>query len=301
MEVPLGGCSFTWCHKSATKMSKLDRFLISENLLCSCPCISSTSLDRFLSDHRPIIMRESHHDYGPIPFKFFHFWFEIDGFDKLVADSWKEVIVTVHNPYSKFMHKLKYLKERIRTWYSKYKENSRSRKNVLKAELNDIDVVIDKGDGTDVEVQRRHDVIRLLQEMEKIADIEVAQKAKIKWAIEGDENSKYYHGVLNKKRGRLAIRGVLVDGTWMESPNLVKNEFFEHFKNRFEQPKQCRLLLDKDFVNRLTVEQKVELEREASKEEIKRRFGIVELIKLPGWMGFLLDFIVGIGILLKMT
>ncbi|GJU89513.1 putative ribonuclease H-like domain-containing protein [Tanacetum coccineum] len=31
-EVPLGGCSFTWCHKSATKMSKLDRFLISKGL-----------------------------------------------------------------------------------------------------------------------------------------------------------------------------------------------------------------------------------------------------------------------------
>nr|GEY56291.1 RNA-directed DNA polymerase, eukaryota, reverse transcriptase zinc-binding domain protein [Tanacetum cinerariifolium] len=29
-EVPLSGCSFTWRHKSATKMSKLDRFLISE-------------------------------------------------------------------------------------------------------------------------------------------------------------------------------------------------------------------------------------------------------------------------------
>ncbi|GJZ73329.1 RNA-directed DNA polymerase, eukaryota, reverse transcriptase zinc-binding domain protein [Tanacetum coccineum] len=32
-EVPLGGCSFTWFHKSASKMSKLDRFLISESLM----------------------------------------------------------------------------------------------------------------------------------------------------------------------------------------------------------------------------------------------------------------------------
>nr|GFA33269.1 RNA-directed DNA polymerase, eukaryota [Tanacetum cinerariifolium] len=85
VEVSLGGCSFTWCHKSAKKMSKLDRFLISDNLMCSCPSISSTSLDRFLSDHRPIIMREAHYDYGPIPFKFFHYWFELDGFDKPIS------------------------------------------------------------------------------------------------------------------------------------------------------------------------------------------------------------------------
>nr|GEV26677.1 RNA-directed DNA polymerase, eukaryota, reverse transcriptase zinc-binding domain protein [Tanacetum cinerariifolium] len=32
-EVPLGGCSFTWCHKSATKMSKLVRFLISKVII----------------------------------------------------------------------------------------------------------------------------------------------------------------------------------------------------------------------------------------------------------------------------
>ncbi|GJY45517.1 RNA-directed DNA polymerase, eukaryota, partial [Tanacetum coccineum] len=67
-EIPLGGSSFTWCHKSATKMSKLDRFLISENLFNSYPDICATSLDRFLSDHRPILLRESNHDYGPIPF-----------------------------------------------------------------------------------------------------------------------------------------------------------------------------------------------------------------------------------------
>ncbi|GKC54471.1 RNA-directed DNA polymerase, eukaryota, partial [Tanacetum coccineum] len=31
-EIHLGGCSFTWCHKSASKMSKLDRFLVSEGI-----------------------------------------------------------------------------------------------------------------------------------------------------------------------------------------------------------------------------------------------------------------------------
>ncbi|GJZ41835.1 RNA-directed DNA polymerase, eukaryota [Tanacetum coccineum] len=86
-EIPLGGSSFTWCHKSATKMSKLDRFLISENLFNSYPDICATSLDRFLSDHRPILLRESNHDYGPIPFRYFNHWTELDGFNKFVIDT----------------------------------------------------------------------------------------------------------------------------------------------------------------------------------------------------------------------
>nr|GEY95009.1 RNA-directed DNA polymerase, eukaryota [Tanacetum cinerariifolium] len=44
-EVPLGGSSFTWCHKSATKMSKLDIFLISENLLNTCSNITAITLE----------------------------------------------------------------------------------------------------------------------------------------------------------------------------------------------------------------------------------------------------------------
>nr|GEY59526.1 RNA-directed DNA polymerase, eukaryota [Tanacetum cinerariifolium] len=44
-EVPLGGCIFTWCHKTASKMSKLDRFLVSDSLLFNCPSISSVTLD----------------------------------------------------------------------------------------------------------------------------------------------------------------------------------------------------------------------------------------------------------------
>ncbi|GKC25989.1 RNA-directed DNA polymerase, eukaryota [Tanacetum coccineum] len=95
-------------------MSKLDRFLISESLINSCPNISVIALERFLSDHRPILMRESHYDYGPVPFRFFHYWFEIKGFDKFIEDSWKEAVVVEPNAMTKLMKKLKHLKEKIR-------------------------------------------------------------------------------------------------------------------------------------------------------------------------------------------
>nr|GFC71465.1 RNA-directed DNA polymerase, eukaryota [Tanacetum cinerariifolium] len=163
VEVTLSGCSFTWCHKSAKKMSKLDRFLIFDNLMCSFPSISSTSLDRFLSDHRPIIMREAHYDYGPIPFKFFHYWFELDGFDKLVEHTCLEANVNDQNSYSKFMNKLKYLKEKIRIRARLHKESLNSRKSILKAESADLDGVINKGEGSDADGHWRREVVRLIQ------------------------------------------------------------------------------------------------------------------------------------------
>nr|GEZ07634.1 RNA-directed DNA polymerase, eukaryota [Tanacetum cinerariifolium] len=196
------------------------------------------------------------------------------------------------------MNKLKYLKEKILIWARLHKESLNSKKSILKAELADLGGVIDKG--ADANGHQRREVVRFIQEVEKVDAMEVAQKAKIKWSIKGDENSKYYHGVLNKKRGRLTIREVLVDGIWMESPHLVKHEFFEHFKNRFEKPNKSRILLERDFIKRISLERNDDLEREVSNEEIKRAVWDCGIDKAPGPDGFIFVSIDGIGTLLVM-
>ncbi|GKG17191.1 RNA-directed DNA polymerase, eukaryota, partial [Tanacetum coccineum] len=75
-DIQLEGFSFTWVHPSATKMSKLDRFLI-----------SAICLERHLSDHRPILLKEVFSDFGLTPFRFYHSWLELPGFDDLVSKS----------------------------------------------------------------------------------------------------------------------------------------------------------------------------------------------------------------------
>nr|GEX30539.1 hypothetical protein [Tanacetum cinerariifolium] len=79
IDLPLDGYAYTWVHKFATKMSKLDQFLISKGLMASFPHLSAICLDKHLSDHRPILMREMNINYGPTPFRFFHSWFQIEG------------------------------------------------------------------------------------------------------------------------------------------------------------------------------------------------------------------------------
>nr|GEZ97017.1 RNA-directed DNA polymerase, eukaryota, reverse transcriptase zinc-binding domain protein [Tanacetum cinerariifolium] len=78
----------------------------------------------------------------------------------------------------------------------------------------------------------------MLNLMKNFHDIKVSedrdyrQKAKIRWAVEGDENSKFFHGIVNKKRSSLSIRGILVDGEWVSDPIRVKEEFHLHFAKR---------------------------------------------------------------------
>ncbi|GJV89384.1 RNA-directed DNA polymerase, eukaryota [Tanacetum coccineum] len=68
IDLPLEGYAYTWAQKSASKMSKLNRFLFSECLLTMFPHLSTLCLDRHQSDHHPILMRKTRFDYGPTPF-----------------------------------------------------------------------------------------------------------------------------------------------------------------------------------------------------------------------------------------
>ncbi|GJZ12967.1 RNA-directed DNA polymerase, eukaryota, partial [Tanacetum coccineum] len=289
-EVPLGGSSFTWCHKSATKMSKLDRFFVSDNLMISCPYITAVTLDRYLSDHRPILLRESHFDYGPTPFRYFNYWTEMEGFNKFVEDTWNEAPCDGSNAMINMMKKLKYLKMRIREWNKRNMNNMKNVATKHKEDLEALEARIDKGEGTAEIVNKRMEVVKNLQSIDKLQSLEMAQKAKVKWSIEGDENSSFFHGVLNKKRSQLNIRGIMVDGVWTERPDMVKREFFQHFSRRFDKPAVHRAHIVMTYPKSLSGDQQIELERDVSKEEIKKAVWDCGTDKSPGPDGFSFGF-----------
>ncbi|GJU31914.1 RNA-directed DNA polymerase, eukaryota [Tanacetum coccineum] len=85
---------------------------------------------------------------GPIPFRLFHYWFEVEGFDKLVEDAWNEAPLDDSNAISNMLKKLKYLKEKLRPWNNAKKRSSSNSKVKFQEELIKLNTIIDKGEGT---------------------------------------------------------------------------------------------------------------------------------------------------------
>ncbi|GJX22164.1 RNA-directed DNA polymerase, eukaryota [Tanacetum coccineum] len=238
VDLPLEGYSYTWSHKSASKMSKLDRFLISEGLLSVFPPLSAICLDRHLSDHRPILMRELDVDYGPTPFRIFHSWFSKSGFDKLVEEMWKNSTFLKPNNIILLKKNFQALKAAIKNWCKEDKQRSNASRSSIQSRLSELDKLLDQGKGSDGLVNERSMLLKELQDFNASSSLDMAQKEKIRWSIEGDENSKYFHGIINRNRSQPAIRGVLVEGDWIDEPLIVKNEFFNHFANRMRTLKE---------------------------------------------------------------
>nr|GFB11817.1 RNA-directed DNA polymerase, eukaryota [Tanacetum cinerariifolium] len=113
-----------------------------------------------------------------------------------------------------------------------------------------------------------------------------AQKAKVEWLIEGDENSKFFHGIINKKRYTPAIRGMMVNGEWVIDPNRVKKKFRKHFSHQFLKPRDSRCTLNFAFPKQLSAKQRDFLDSWVSREEIRKAVWDCGVNKSSGPDGF---------------
>nr|GEZ00908.1 RNA-directed DNA polymerase, eukaryota, reverse transcriptase zinc-binding domain protein [Tanacetum cinerariifolium] len=205
-DVLLGGFHYTWTDKWASKMRKLDRFLVTKGFHDVFPHITGTVLEKGVPDHRSILLKESVADYGHTPFRFFHSWHDIEGFHDLVVDTWKKYDSSESNAMLSFKKKLQNLKQVIR---------------------------VDQGTATSDDLRCRVSSMKILRDIKRKEVSDLAQKAKIKWAIEGDENTSFFHGSLKKKRCQIAIQGVLKNGAWIEDQGEEKAKFYNYFLNGF--------------------------------------------------------------------
>nr|GEV77080.1 RNA-directed DNA polymerase, eukaryota, reverse transcriptase zinc-binding domain protein [Tanacetum cinerariifolium] len=144
--------------------------------------------------------------------------------------------------------------------------NPNVEKHATTNRLAELDRLIDQGNGTEDLVKERTGHLKHLQDINNRSSLDMAQKAKIRWSIEGDENSKYFH---------------------------VKNEFLNHFTNRFSKPISPKILLDSQMLHTLASEQVDDLERNVTYGEIKRAVWDYGTNKSPGPDGFSFDFISG--------
>jgi len=117
------------------------------------------------------------------------------------------------------------------------------------------------------------------------------QNSRRKWIKERDNNSLHFHKLINYSKRRNALRGLLIDGTWVEDPLLVKAEVLQHFQNRFYEPQLHRPTLDGVSFSVLTSSQRDIMVEPFKEEEVTCVVWSCGNDKSPGPGGFNFRFI----------
>ena len=127
-------------------------------------------------------------------------------------------------------------------------------------------------------------------EIKRAEVINLKQRAKVRWAIEGDENSRFFHGIINQKKRSNHIHGLSVNGCWVTDPPLIKDVVFLFFKNKFDVVPSSRPSFQSNLFKTLSVDQQRTLEAPFSELEIKCAIWDCGADKSPGPNGYSLLF-----------
>ncbi|GJT93091.1 cytochrome P450 [Tanacetum coccineum] len=213
----MGAKRFTRMNTLGNKLSKIDRILVSQHVVDLWPDSHTITLPREFSDHCPLLLSNLEADYGPIPFKLYNSWLQHKEFPCIVHNNWNSMPqgplhnVSLH-PSVSFKSKLQRLKSNIKIWRQKVKEKERSAFLALRNKIDTLDSKAKVSSLTDSEIISRNTYVKSLTDLEHSNIMDLKQKAKIRWALEGDENSRFFHSMINSRRNRSRINGLNIHG-----------------------------------------------------------------------------------------
>ncbi|GJU22042.1 RNA-directed DNA polymerase, eukaryota [Tanacetum coccineum] len=124
--------------------------------------------------------------------------------DLTFDDTWKSLATVDSNGMINLKKKLQALKIVIKQWTKNAKKSSYKAKITIQSKLSDIAKILDQGNSNEEILSDRSLLLKELNDINSIDSLEAAQKSKVRWAIEGDENTKFFH-VSNARFGSLGI------------------------------------------------------------------------------------------------
>ncbi|XP_035830838.1 uncharacterized protein LOC110866714 [Helianthus annuus] len=238
-EYQMGGGRFTYISDRGDKLSKLDRFLVCLGFMEKWPTASVLALNREVSDHRPLMLTTTPSDFGHIPFRCFNSWMEIPGFLDLVKHWCIEF--SFNGPADLALSvKLRWLKNKIKAWIKEERVRTVGIYLSSKNRISNLEKLAETRTLDVRELSERAECINNVLEVDRRKLLDSRQKSRARWALEGDENSAFFHNIINSNISNNRINGLMIDGVWCSDPVVIKEAFFDFFSKQFTEPLNVR-------------------------------------------------------------
>ncbi|GKV50258.1 hypothetical protein SLEP1_g56970 [Rubroshorea leprosula] len=296
--LPLIGRKYTWYNSNGNQMSRIDRFLFSEEWISKWSDLKQSGLRRNVSDHCPIMIKNEQVDWGPKPFRFFDAWLDQPGCKEVIKSAWCDNEVDGWYGF-KIKEKMKRTKKALKEWSGK--TNREMVERIRNAELV-IASVDEKGEqhqlsDNDVEL-RRNSFIELWKNL-KIKERMSQQKSRKQWLKEGDANKKFFHRSIKGRWSKNEINSVRINGEQHTGVEVLKREIAKYFQDLFTEEKWRRPKLDGICFRQITKADNEFLTAAFTEQEIKEAIWNCDPSKSPGLDGFNFRFIISMWDVIK--
>ncbi|WJX63191.1 hypothetical protein P8452_48110 [Trifolium repens] len=233
IDLPLIGRKFTWYKGDGLSMSRLDRFLLSEEWCLNWPNCKQVARLRGLSDHCALVLSANEEDWGPRPMRMLKCWRDIPGYHLFVREKWNALQVEGWGGYV-LKEKLKLLKAALKEWHKEHAHNLPSRIKSLKVRLSALDQKGEEEELSEEELAEFYGVASDIHSLSRLSASISWQQARSLWLKEGDANSKYFHSILSSCRRGNAISVIQAGGVTLEGVYPIRQAVFSHFASHFK-------------------------------------------------------------------
>ncbi|KAK8993498.1 hypothetical protein V6N11_033593 [Hibiscus sabdariffa] len=141
IDLPLCGGAFTWCNnRDPPTFVRLDRFIVTADVILKFPNISQVLLTKALSDHNAILIHSALFNWCLKPFKFFNYWLRKEGFDDLMTSVFSKLSSDGNSRGIGGL--LREPKNAIKTWAKSQCQDRKVSIYNLEANINELEVKI---------------------------------------------------------------------------------------------------------------------------------------------------------------
>jgi len=290
IHLPTTGAEFTWQNgRSGRRFTerRLDRCICNQSWLDMCSSISVSTLLRTCSDHHPILLDfEVTQSRFVSQFKFQKMWTLHEDCRNVVNLIWKLNVVGC--PMFILSKKLQMLKVKLRSWNKEVFGNIHQLVKEAEAKLHDIQVQLQTSGYNETNISLEKQAQKNLELTLNKEETFWQEKSKVKWYLEGDRNTAFFHRITKIKNTTKLITSIKDGDNTLSDQNLIANHAVNYFKSLFctNIVLQDSLLVDEVIPNIVTDNTNQMLTMLPTSDEIHKAVFSLNKEGAPGPDGF---------------
>ncbi|XP_074303827.1 uncharacterized protein LOC141638323 [Silene latifolia] len=225
------GSFYTWTnkHEVGDKVySRIDRVFTNEECLNVFPGSYANFLPEGLFDHCPCLinLEETIHN-RKMPFKYFNMWASAPDFLETVQNSWGPEVRG--NAMFTVVTKLKRLKKDLKALNKEQFSDIENLTRVAELSLEHYQTLLREDPLNERICQAESECAKEVRLLQQARTDYLQQKAKISWALDGDENSAVFHASIRKRRRKNKLFQVKDMWGKLRSKNEEIKQAFEEY------------------------------------------------------------------------